>query len=109
MDDVLAKAADLGRAIRGTEKYRVLREAEAVVMKSPESVKLAEALSTLQQEKAAAEAAGKVVDAAFKDRLDRISAAVALDPRLVTLARAQQEFQALVNDVSRKMLGELKP
>jgi cell fate (sporulation/competence/biofilm development) regulator YlbF (YheA/YmcA/DUF963 family) len=109
MDDVLAKAADLGRAIRGTEKYRVLREAEGVVMKAPESVKLAEALSTLQQEKAAAEAAGRAVDAALQDRLGKISAAVALDPRLLDLARAQQEFQALVNDVSRRMLAELKP
>lgn len=109
MEDVLAKAAGLGKAIRGTEKFRALREAEATVMKSADSVKLAEALGTLQQERAAAERAGKKLDDASRARLEKVSAAAALDPKLVALARAQEEFQALVNEVSRTMLGELKP
>ncbi len=109
MDEVLDKAADLGRAIRATEKYRVLREAEGVVMKSPDSVKLAEALATLQQEKAKAAASGKPFTADAQERLDKVAAAVGLDPRLLALAKAQAEFQALVNDVSRRMLSELKP
>ena len=109
MDEVLAKAADLGRAIKGTEKYVRLREAEATVMKSPDSVKLAEALTTLQQELAAAESKGKPIDPGLKERYEKIAAAVALDPKLLTLARVQKEFQDLVNQVSRTMLGELKP
>ena|SRR5690349_9294573 len=108
MDDVLAKAAELGRAIRGTEKYRKLRDAEADVMKSPDSVKLAEALGTLQQERSAAEASGKPLDPSLKDRYEKIAAAVSLDPKLLTLAKVQKEFQDLVNEVSRTMLGELK-
>jgi cell fate (sporulation/competence/biofilm development) regulator YlbF (YheA/YmcA/DUF963 family) len=108
MGDVLAKAADLGRAIRETGKFKALRAAEAEAMKSPDSVKLASALAQLQQEKAAAEKAGKDPGAAFRERYDKIEAAVALDPRLVALARAQAEFQALVNDVSRTMLEQLK-
>jgi cell fate (sporulation/competence/biofilm development) regulator YlbF (YheA/YmcA/DUF963 family) len=77
-------------------------------MKSPDSVKLAEAYATLQQERAKAEKSGKPVDPALKERFEKIAAAVALDPRIVELARAQQEFQDLVNEVSRTMLGELK-
>ena len=109
MDEVLAKAADLGRAIRGTEKYARLRDAEAAVMKSPDSVKLAEALTTLQNELSAAEAKGKPLDAALKDRYEKIAAAVSLDSKLITLSKVQREFQDLVNEVSRTMLGELKP
>ena len=108
MDDVLAKAADLGRAIRATEKYRALRDAEAAVMKSPDSVKLAEALATLQGERSAAAAGKKPPEKGLEDRYGKIAAAVALDPRLVQLSKAQQEFQALVNDVSRTMLAQLK-
>jgi cell fate (sporulation/competence/biofilm development) regulator YlbF (YheA/YmcA/DUF963 family) len=108
MDDVLAKAADLGRAVRATPKFQALRDAEAAVLKSPDSVKLAEAYATLQQERAKAEKSGKPVDAGLQDRFDKISAAVALDPRLLALSRAQQEFQDLVSQVSRTMLGELK-
>src|SRR5690349_6132098 len=109
MDEVLAKAADLGRAIKATEKYARLRDAEAAAMKSPDSVKLAEALTTLQQELAANEAKGKPLDAGLKERYEKIAAAVSLDPKLLTLARVQKEFQELVNEVSRTMPGELKP
>ena len=109
MDDVLAKAAELGKAVRATEKFRALRAAEATVMKSPDTVKLAEALSTLQNELAEREKAGKPMDAAFKERFEKIASAVALDPGLLTLSKAQKEFQALIDEVSRTMLGELKP
>jgi cell fate (sporulation/competence/biofilm development) regulator YlbF (YheA/YmcA/DUF963 family) len=109
MDDVTAKAAELGRAIRGTPKFRALREAEAAVMGNGDSVKLARALAALQEEAGKARGEGKEPDAAFKESLEKISAAAALDPRLVALARAQEEFQALVDSVSRTMLGELKP
>ncbi len=108
MSEVLAKASDLGRAIRGTETFRSLRDAEAAVMKSPDSVKLAEALGTLQQERAAAERTGKAPGADLEERLGKIAAAVALDPSLRTLSAAQREFQALVASVSRAMLDELR-
>ena len=108
MDDVLAKAADLGRAIRATEKFRSLRAAEAAVMKSPETVTLAGALSSLQQERADRDRAGKPIDAAFKERFEKIASAAALDPGLVALSKAQKEFQALIDEVSKTMLAELK-
>ena len=108
MDDVLAKAADLGRAVRATEKFRALRAAEASVMKSPDTVKLAEALSTLQRERADLDRAGTPMDASFKERYEKIANAAALDPTLVALSKAQGEFQALIDQVSRTMLAELK-
>lgn len=108
MQDVLAKAADLGKAIRGTEKFRALREAEAAVMGSADSVKLAEALGTLQQEQAAAARSGKAPAADLESRLGKIAAAASLDPRLQALSTAQREFQALVDSVNRAMLAELK-
>ena len=109
MDDVLAKAADLGRAIRATENYKRLRDAEAEVLKFPDSVKLAEGLATLQGELAASEKRGKGLDPDLKERYEKIAAAVSLDPRLLHLSKVQREFQDLVNEVSRTMLGELKP
>ena len=109
MDEVQAKAADLGKAIRATEKYRVLRTAEGAVMQDADCVKLAQALATLQGERAAAERAGKPLDAPAQERLEKIAGAAALDPKLQALAKAQKEFQALVDDVSRTMLSELKP
>ena len=109
MDEVLAKAADLGRAIRGTEKYRALRAAEGEVMKDEASVTLAQALATLQEEGAAAIRAGKPLDPAVQERLEKIAGAAAIDPKLQALAKSQKEFQALVDEVSRTMLAELKP
>ena len=109
MEEVLAKASDLGRAIRGTGKFRALRDAEAAVMKSPESVKLAEALGTLQQEQAEAARAGKALGEESRVRLENIAAAAALDPRIQALDAEQKEFQALVNRVNGAMLAELGP
>ncbi len=109
MDEVLAKAADLGKAIRATDKYRALRASESDVMRDGDCVKLAQALSTLQEETAAAARAGTTLDAQARERLEKIAAAASLDPKLQALAKAQKEFQALVDDVSRTMLAELKP
>ena len=109
MQEVLAKAADLGKAIRGTEKFRALRAAEGAVMASADSVKLAQALATLQQERAEAARTGKAFAPEAAARLEKIAAAAALDPRLMDLSRTQREFQALVDEVSRAMLAELKP
>lgn len=108
MQDVLAKATDLGRAIRGTERFRALRAAEAAVMGNAESVKLAQALATLQQERAEAARTGKALAPETAARLEKIAAAAALDPRLLDLSRTQREFQTLVDEVSRTMLAELK-
>jgi cell fate (sporulation/competence/biofilm development) regulator YlbF (YheA/YmcA/DUF963 family) len=109
MDDVLARAADLGKAVRATEKFRALRAAEAAVMKSPGTVTLAEALVTLQKERADLDRAGKPLDDAFKVRFEKVAAAAAIDPGLIALSKAQKEFQALIDEVSRAMLAELKP
>jgi cell fate (sporulation/competence/biofilm development) regulator YlbF (YheA/YmcA/DUF963 family) len=108
MDEVLAQAAALGRAIRGTEKFRLLKEAEAAVLARPDAVTLAGALAQLQQERAAAAKEGRTPDAAFRERYEKVEAAAATDPALVALARAQADFQALVGAVSRAMLDELK-
>ena len=109
MDDVLAKAAELGGAIRETEKFRALREAEGAVIKSPDSVKLAEALGTLHQEKAAAAREGRTLGKEFEERFERIAAAAELDPRLQALSSAQKAFQALIDSVNRTMIAELRP
>jgi len=108
-DDVLSRAADLGRAVRDTPKYRALREAEAAVMKDAESVKLAQALATLQERRASLAKEGKALDPADGERLEKIAAAAATDPRLQALSKAQAAFQDLVNSVSRAMLDQLKP
>ena len=109
MDDVLPRAADLGRAIRGTEPFRALRAAEAEVMKDAASVKLAQALSTLQEKRAALVREGKDLDAPDRASLETIAAAAAADARLQALSKAQAAFQALVDSVSRTMLEQLKP
>lgn len=109
MDEVLAKAADLGKAIRATEKYAALRKAEAAVLKDADTVRLAQALATLQEERAAAARTGQPLSADAQQRLEKIAAAAALDARLQALSKAQKEFQALVDQVSRTMLSELKP
>lgn len=109
MEDVLARAAELGRAIRATEKFKALRDAEAAVMANPDSVTLAEALGALHRQRAEDEAAGKPMDAAMAERVEKITGAVAVDERLQALSRAQQEFQALVDRVNQTMLGQLKP
>ena len=109
MNHVLARAADLGKAMRETERFRALRAAEAAVMAAPDSVKLAEALGTLQKRIADAAAEGKDLEAGTKESLEKIASAAALDPLLRGLWKAQQEFQGLVDEVSRTMLGELKP
>lgn len=108
MEEILAKAAELGRAIRGTAAFRALRDAEAAVMASPDSVKLAEAIATLHGERTSRAAAGKPLDAATAERIGKVAAAVAADPLLQALSRAQQEFQAVVDGVNRTMLAELR-
>jgi cell fate (sporulation/competence/biofilm development) regulator YlbF (YheA/YmcA/DUF963 family) len=108
MDDVLARAAELGRAVRETPPFRALRAAEAAVMKDADTVKLAGALSALQQQQAALARQGKSLPAAEKASLEKILAAAAADPRLQALSKAQAEFQALVDSVSRAMLDQLK-
>ena len=108
MEDVLAKATDLGKAIRATEKFRALREAEAAVVAVPESVRLAEALGTLQEERVAAARSGKALGPEFEDRLQKIVAAAGLDPRIQGLSLAQKSFQELVDRVNRTMLAELQ-
>jgi cell fate (sporulation/competence/biofilm development) regulator YlbF (YheA/YmcA/DUF963 family) len=109
MDDVLPRAADLGRAIRATERFRALREAEAEVMKDAGSVKLAQALATLQEKKAALAREGKELAAPDRASLETIAAAAAADARLQALSKAQAAFQELVDSVSRTMLEQLKP
>ena len=108
MDDCLARAADLGRALRETAAFRALRAAEASVLEDKGSVELARALSTLQEKRAALGREGKPLDAADQASLEKIAAAAAADARLVALSKAQSAFQDLVNSVSRTMLGELK-
>jgi cell fate (sporulation/competence/biofilm development) regulator YlbF (YheA/YmcA/DUF963 family) len=108
MDDVLAKATELGKAIRATEKFRLLREAETAVMNSADSVKLAEALGTIQRERMEAARDGKALPPEAEGRLQKILAAAGLDPRLQALSLAQQEFQALVDRVNHTMLDELR-
>lgn len=109
MEDVIAKATELGRTLRGAAEFQALREAEAAVMAAPDSVTLAEALGTLHRQRAADQAAGKPMDAATADRIGKVAAAVALDERLQALSKAQQAFQALVDRVNRAMLDELRP
>ncbi|MCK6480066.1 MAG: YlbF family regulator [Planctomycetaceae bacterium] len=109
MSDVLARASELGRALRDTPEFRALRDAESAVMASPESVTLAEALGTLHRQRAEAEKSGKPMDPATAARVEAVTGAVAVDPLLQALSRAQQEFQALVHRVNRAMLDELKP
>ena len=109
MEDVLAKAADLGRTLCAAPEFRALRDAEAAVMAAPDSVTLAEALGTLHRRRAADQAAGKPMDAATAEAIEKITAAVALDDRLQALSRAQQAFQALVDRVNGAMLAELRP
>jgi len=109
MDDVLARAADLGRAVRATRPFAALREAEAAVMKDADSVKLAGALSALQQKQSALAREGKSLPDDERESLRKILAAAAADPRLQALSKAQAEFQSLVDSVSRAMLDQLKP
>ena len=89
MDDVLARAADLGKAVRDTPPFRALRDAEAAVMKDAETVKLAGALSALQQKQAALAREGKALPADERTSLEKILAAAAADPRLQALSKAQ--------------------
>ncbi len=109
MEDVIAKASELGRTLCAAPEFLALREAEAAVMASPDSVTLAEALGTLHQRRAADQAAGRPMDAATAETIGKITAAVAIDERLQALSRAQQAFQALVDRVNRAMLAELRP
>ena len=109
MDDVLSRAADLGKAVRATAPFLALRAAEAAVMKDADTVQLAGALSALQQKQAALARDGKHLPDAEKASLDKILAAAAADPRLQALSKAQAEFQALLDSVSRAMRDQLKP
>jgi cell fate (sporulation/competence/biofilm development) regulator YlbF (YheA/YmcA/DUF963 family) len=109
LDAILEQAARLGDAMKAHPRFKRLRDAERAVMESQEALLLADGLGRARREHAELLAKSDPGVAVAAERADRIARAAAADPLLRELARAQDEFQQMVNAVSKTMLDVMAP
>jgi len=109
MDNVLELARKLGQEIRGSERYRLLREAEKGVLGNPEARKIQDDLEKQLQKIRDLELAMKPIEVADKHEFSRLQELAARHPGLQVLLKAQTDYFEMMNKVNNAILMELAP
>ena len=107
MDRLIALAGRLGKAIRDTERFSRLRQAEEALEADEEARKALSEAEALQRQIAEREAEGKPVEPEEKHRLADLQSAVHASQTLQGLARAQADYMELMNEVNGAIRNEL--
>jgi len=100
MEDVLQKADDLAQAIRASDRYQVMRSAEATFQADEEAQKLTEEFQAAQALVAQKEKDGKPIEVEDKRRLAEIQQKVGASENLQAFLRAQADFYEMMNRVN---------
>ena len=109
MEKVLELAEKLGREIRSSERYRLLREAEDKVLADPEAKQIEDDLEKQLQKIRALEEEMKPIEVADKRELSRLQELAARSPGLKELLKVQADYFEMMNKVNNTILVALAP
>ncbi len=109
MEKVLELAEKLGREIRSSERYRLLREAEDKVLADPEAKQIEADLEKQLQKIRSLEEEMKPIEVADKRELSRLQELAARSPGLKELLKVQADYFEMMNKVNNTILVALAP
>ena len=109
MEELLALADKLGRAIAAHERFQALRAAEKRVKEDAAASKAQTDLENHMNRISELEMSGKPVEVADKRTLDRLQNEFRTQGTLQQLVKAQADYLEMMNKVNETIVSQLRP
>ena len=106
MNDILAKAQELGKAVAASERFKALEAARSAAQTDEALQADLKALQELTRKTAQLEKEIKPVEPEDKRRIKELQEKVTRSPRLQEMARVEADFAELMNRVNKAIQSQ---